>query len=282
MVDHLSRVKLLTLKLGLRRESKRFSETLDFTKLEYSKRISDKFDSLENDRCPVNYLTEVEMRSKQDQTCNNLTVVHDDNDEVFNAGDNDSHFPFTKKGRKPIPAPRTSKLTVKAPVDGIVEVPAKSPVQQTPKSPLNEQGNAMRNFQMNLPIVNKRLTNIKRPLEATKSMPLSSAALPDRENLKEDNLRGDIDFLCGEMVNLRQKDQDIAKFLLQIYSEIQKLKVKRSCLLHKELLEEATYDAAEAEDVPDMCDAPQKYMSKILLSRGVTKQNLAWRRFSCS
>lgn len=83
-------------------------------------------------------------------------------------------------------------------------------------------------------------------------------------------------------MNLRQKDQDIAKFLLQIYSEIQKLKVKRSCLLHKELLEEATYDAAEAEDVPDMCDAPQKYMSKILLSRGVTKQNLAWRRFSCS
>ena len=82
-------------------------------------------------------------------------------------------------------------------------------------------------------------------------------------------------------VSLRLKDQEIAKSLLKVYAEIQILKVKKSCLLHKELLEEATYDV-EKDDLPDMCDAPHKFMSKILLNRGVTKQNIAWRRFSCS
>lgn len=136
--------------------------------------------------------------------------------------------------------------------------------------------------QMNAPIVNKRLRKIKRPLEATRSMPLSPVAVPNYKQLQEQKMKVDVDFLCGEMVSLRQKDQEISKSLLKIYTKIQKLKLKKSCMQHQALLEEATFEAAEADDVPDMCDAPHKYMSTILLSRGVTKQNVAWRRFSCS
>lgn len=137
-------------------------------------------------------------------------------------------------------------------------------------------------YQLNAPVVNQRLRKIKRPLEATRSMPLSAAVVPNYKQIQEQKFRADVDYLCAEMVSLRQKDQDIAKSLLKIYTEIQKLKLKKSCMQHQELLEEASFDAAEADDVPDMCDAPHKYMSKILSSRGVTKQNLAWRRFSCS
>ena len=83
-------------------------------------------------------------------------------------------------------------------------------------------------------------------------------------------------------MSLRQKDQEIAKTLLKIYAELHVLKVKKSCLIYQELLEEASYEAETVDDVPDMCDAPHKFMSRILLNRGVTKHNIAWRRFSCS
>lgn len=81
---------------------------------------------------------------------------------------------------------------------------------------------------------------------------------------------------------MRRTDEELAKKFLNIYTEIQRLKMARSCLKYCRLLDEAYFEAEMADEVPDMCDAAPKSINRLLMDRGVTSFNISSRRFSCS
>ena len=154
MVDHLSRVKQLTKKLGLQRNTKS-----DLGSAEEDRKSFTKLDIEDEKR--VSYdLGKVEMRKQLGEKHAGLTVNTDDDDDVFHDGVDGKEMDNSYRYKKATPTPMTA------------------------------------------PLVNKRLRKVKRPLEVTKSMPLSPAAIPDKEKILEDKLRADMDFLCAEMVML--------------------------------------------------------------------------------
>ena len=160
MVDYLSRVKQLTIKLKLPNHSKNESGLNEELRKSCSKLLED--DGARNFPESVK-IDQVKMRT---QTREKNVENVDDNDDVFYDEDDkketDSRlFQFEK-----------------ATVTNITT--------QTPKSPL----------------VNKRLAKVKRPLVVTRSVPLSPAAIPDKDKVLEDKLRADMDYLCGEMVSM--------------------------------------------------------------------------------
>ncbi|XP_060608290.1 uncharacterized protein LOC132760338 [Ruditapes philippinarum] len=120
-------------------------------------------------------------------------------------------------------------------------------------------------------------------LSVSKSMPLSPP-IPNAERSAQQfcNFQLKLDTLRAELLAMRKADQELAKKLLSLYSEIQILKVKNSCMNYSELIDEAVYEAEMADDFPDMCDAPRKFTNKLLTSHGVTSFNIHSRRFSCS
>lgn len=91
----------------------------------------------------------------------------------------------------------------------------------------------------------------------------------------------DVVFVFYFQIAMRRADDDLAKKLLSLYSEIQRLKMTRSCLNYCRLLDDAFLDAEIADEVPDMCDPPHKTINKLLMERGVTNFNISSRRFSC-
>lgn len=120
-------------------------------------------------------------------------------------------------------------------------------------------------------------------LSFSKSVPLSPpAATDDRLARRLGEVQFNIDTVRSELMSMQKMDQDIARKMLTLYNEIRELKIKHSCLKHSELLDEAIYEAEMADDLPDMCDAPQKSIHRLLTSHGVTSYNIHARRFSCS
>lgn len=81
---------------------------------------------------------------------------------------------------------------------------------------------------------------------------------------------------------MRRTDEELAKKFLNIYTEIQRLKMTRSCLNYCRLLDDAFLEAEMADEVPDLCDPAHKSINKLLLEKGVTSFNISSRRFSCS
>ncbi|KAL4218287.1 hypothetical protein ACF0H5_023023 [Mactra antiquata] len=123
----------------------------------------------------------------------------------------------------------------------------------------------------------------KQRLSFSKSLPLSPQVVT--KETRERQLCGmqlKLDMLKAELLAMRRTDQDLAHQLLQIHSEIQVQKVKRSCMKHSELLDDAIYEAEIADAFPEMCDLPLKSLSRLLTSNGVTNFNISCRRFSCS
>ncbi|XP_045181451.2 uncharacterized protein LOC123540458 [Mercenaria mercenaria] len=149
------------------------------------------------------------------------------------------------------------------------------------KSPLNLSPVFLDKESTSVPRTNSKTSRSR--LSASKSMPLS----PPAENAERSARQfGDfqlkLDTLRAELLAMRKGDQELARKLLNLYSEIQILKVKNSCMNYSELLDEAMYEAEIADELPDMCDAPQKFTNKLLTSHGVTSFNIHSRRFSCS
>lgn len=80
---------------------------------------------------------------------------------------------------------------------------------------------------------------------------------------------------------VREQDQALAKQFLQIYKDIQKTKVHKSCIQHQDHLD-ALFDDSEMEkETPVIVDKPVKRRSKTLTC-GVTRMNIRSQRFSCS
>lgn len=83
---------------------------------------------------------------------------------------------------------------------------------------------------------------------------------------------------------IRIRDEILARQFLYIYKEVQKTKVRQSCLNHQEMLDEVFKDINDEKRTPNVCDAPVKLRKSVraLQQHGVTRMNINSQRFSCS
>nr|XP_010966136.1 protein FAM167A [Camelus bactrianus]XP_045360866.1 protein FAM167A [Camelus bactrianus] len=93
-----------------------------------------------------------------------------------------------------------------------------------------------------------------------------------------------IAWLRKELMEMRLQDQQLARQLMRLRSDIHKLKIEQTCDLHRRMLNDATYGLEERDELSDLfCDAPLASsfsLSAPLKLIGVTKMNINSRRFS--
>ena len=85
-------------------------------------------------------------------------------------------------------------------------------------------------------------------------------------------------------MEMRLQDQQLARQLMRLRSDIHKLKIEQTCDLHRRMLNDATYELEERDELSDLfCDAPLASsfsLSAPLKLIGVNKMNINSRRFS--
>lgn len=83
---------------------------------------------------------------------------------------------------------------------------------------------------------------------------------------------------------MRVQDQQLARQLMRLRSDINKLKIEQTCHLHRRMLNDATFGLEERDELSDLlfeCPAtPGLGLSAPLRLIGVTKMNINSRRFS--
>lgn len=83
---------------------------------------------------------------------------------------------------------------------------------------------------------------------------------------------------------MRLQDQQLARQLMRLRGDINKLKIEQTCHLHRRMLNDATYGLEEQDELSDLlCDGPVTPgfgLSAPLRLIGVTKMNINTRRFS--
>ncbi|XP_032711634.1 protein FAM167A [Lontra canadensis] len=93
-----------------------------------------------------------------------------------------------------------------------------------------------------------------------------------------------IAWLRKELMEMRLQDQQLARQLMRLRSDISKLKIEQTCDLHRRMLNDATYELEERDELSDLfCDSPLASsfsLSTPLKLIGVTKMNINSRRFS--
>ncbi|XP_036398318.1 protein FAM167A [Megalops cyprinoides] len=91
-------------------------------------------------------------------------------------------------------------------------------------------------------------------------------------------------WLRKELTEMRLQDQQLARQLMRLRSDINKLKIEQTCNLHRKMLNDATYGLEERDELSDLlCDfpvTPAFSLSAPLKLIGVTKMNINSRRFS--
>ncbi|KAI1895900.1 hypothetical protein AGOR_G00111510 [Albula goreensis] len=91
-------------------------------------------------------------------------------------------------------------------------------------------------------------------------------------------------WLKKELTDMRLQDQQLARQLMRLRSDINKLKIEQTCNLHRKMLNDATYGLEERDELSDLlCDFPVTPgfgLSAPLKLIGVTKMNINSRRFS--
>lgn len=120
---------------------------------------------------------------------------------------------------------------------------------------------------------------------------------PPKENANQDvvtrstgklegfeNIDEAIAWLRKELTEMRLQDQQLARQLMRLRSDINKLKIEQTCDLHRRMLNDATYELEERDELSDLfCDSPLASsfsLSTPLKLIGVTKMNINSRRFS--
>ncbi|XP_056419815.1 protein FAM167A [Hyla sarda] len=99
-----------------------------------------------------------------------------------------------------------------------------------------------------------------------------------------DSIDEALNWLRKELTEMRLQDQQLARQLMRLRSDINKLKIEQTCHIHRRMLNDATYELEERDELSDLlCDFPM--MSSFGLSTplkliGVTKMNINSRRFS--
>ncbi|XP_066533399.1 protein FAM167A [Hoplias malabaricus] len=114
--------------------------------------------------------------------------------------------------------------------------------------------------------------------------------LIQENNLNSVNLKGfgNIDealiWLRKELKEMRLQDQQLARQLMRLRGDINKLKIEQTCHLHRRMLNDATFGLEEHDELSDLlCDGPVTPgfgLSAPLRLIGVTKMNINTRRFS--
>ncbi|XP_076156141.1 protein FAM167A-like [Alosa pseudoharengus] len=91
-------------------------------------------------------------------------------------------------------------------------------------------------------------------------------------------------WLRRELTEMRVQDQQLARQLMRLRSDINKLKIEQTCHLHRKMLNDATFGLEERDELSDLlCDSPITPgfgLSAPLKLIGVTKMNINARRFS--
>lgn len=91
-------------------------------------------------------------------------------------------------------------------------------------------------------------------------------------------------WLRKELTEMRLQDQRLARQLMRLRSDINKLKIEQTCHLHRRMLNDATFGLEERDELSDLlCDGPVTPgfgLSAPLRLIGVTKMNINSRRFS--
>ncbi|XP_072263449.1 protein FAM167A [Pyxicephalus adspersus] len=123
------------------------------------------------------------------------------------------------------------------------------------------------------------IKQIQESLDTPKQNPVESKKIKGFDNI-DDALK----WLRKELTEMRLQDQQLARQLMRLRNDINKLKIEQTCHLHRRMLNDATYELEERDELSDLlCDFPM--MSSFGLSTplkliGVTKMNINSRRFS--
>ncbi|XP_073683537.1 protein FAM167A-like [Garra rufa] len=94
-----------------------------------------------------------------------------------------------------------------------------------------------------------------------------------------------LEWLRKELSEMRLQDQQLARQLLRLRSDINNLRIVQTCNQHRKMLNDATFELEERDDMSDLCDVPMSPglgLSAPLKVIGVTKMNINSRRFSLS
>ncbi|XP_073442484.1 protein FAM167A [Dendrobates tinctorius] len=121
-------------------------------------------------------------------------------------------------------------------------------------------------------------------VQKTMTVPKESNMLTSGKIHGFDSIDEALNWLRKELTEMRLQDQQLARQLMRLRSDINKLKIEQTCHLHRRMLNDATYELEERDELSDLlCDFPM--MSSFGLSTplkliGVTKMNINSRRFS--
>ncbi|XP_014668370.1 PREDICTED: protein FAM167A-like [Priapulus caudatus] len=89
--------------------------------------------------------------------------------------------------------------------------------------------------------------------------------------------------LRHELIEMRMQDQTIARQLIDIRQEIQRLRLQKTAAEYEDMLADVTLDMAEVNETKDdLCDLPvrMRHRRTPLSQIGITRMNIDSRRFS--
>ncbi|XP_054876032.1 protein FAM167A [Poeciliopsis prolifica] len=99
-----------------------------------------------------------------------------------------------------------------------------------------------------------------------------------------ENINEALAWLRKELTDMRLQDQQLARQLIRLRSDINMLKIEQTCHLHRRMLNDATFGLEEKDELSDLlCECPVTPglgLSAPLRLIGVTKMNINSRRFS--
>ncbi|MEQ2203775.1 hypothetical protein XENOCAPTIV_003529 [Xenoophorus captivus] len=99
-----------------------------------------------------------------------------------------------------------------------------------------------------------------------------------------ENVDEALSWLRRELTDMRLQDQQLARQLIRLRSDINMLKIEQTCHLHRRMLNDATFGLEEKDEMSDLlCECPVTPglgLSAPLRLIGVTKMNINSRRFS--
>lgn len=113
-----------------------------------------------------------------------------------------------------------------------------------------------------------------------------SICLELTDEIRKENLQRSVDWLREELLTMKQQDQDIARQLISIRLEIQRLRLQHSIVTNKAILEDVAQDADDERAFPyNHCELPEYLrlpgqVPAHLRHLGLTKLNISNRRFS--
>ncbi|XP_076835236.1 protein FAM167A [Brachyhypopomus gauderio] len=93
-----------------------------------------------------------------------------------------------------------------------------------------------------------------------------------------------LEWLRKELREMHLQDQQLAHQLIHLHSDLNKLKIEQTCSQHRKMLNDATFELEERDEMLDLlCDVPVSSgfsLSTPLKLIGITKMNINSRRFS--